>query len=106
MKPQYGKSNPRNNRSRIDMKFKNQGRPKTSLYAIYPDYWKVSWGEPPLLGHVYAEDAFNAVRRASVIKGIYHHNFTFKPLAIKVKSKSITLNREQLSKHRGFCLRK
>jgi hypothetical protein len=52
-------------------------------YAIYPDYWKESWGPKPLLGHVFADDEFYAVREA-YSKGLLTVNFTFGPRAVKV----------------------
>lgn len=59
-------------------------------YAIYPDYWKESWGQKPLLGHVWADDEFYAVREA-YSKGLLTVNYTFNAEAVKVpfKPKSI-----------------
>lgn len=101
MKNQYGKSNARSG-TRVDLKFKNQNRPRNSLFAIYPDYWKEKWGEPPLLGHVYADNAFNAIRRASVNDDIYRTNITFNPIAVKARHKGVRLSREELRKVKGF----
>lgn len=101
MKTKYGKANSRSG-TRVDLKFKNQNRPRNNLYAIYPDYWKEKWGEPPCLGHVYADNEFNAVRRAAVTRGVYHKNITFNALAVRVKNKSIRLNRNQLRTVKGF----
>lgn len=36
----------------------------SKLFAIYPAHWKDKWGQPPVLGHVKADDEFYAVRRA------------------------------------------
>lgn len=48
-------------------------------YAIYPDYWKDSWGRPPLLGIVAADDEFLAVKLA-FDKGILNpYNCSFQP---------------------------
>lgn len=47
-------------------------------WLIYPDYWKKTWGEPPCLGVVYADDEFEAVRK-SYDKGLLRVNFTFQP---------------------------
>lgn len=47
-------------------------------WYIYPDYWKKSWGEPPFLGTVYADDEFEAIRRAYE-RGFVRVNFTFQP---------------------------
>jgi hypothetical protein len=52
-------------------------------FAIYPDYWKDSWGKPPLLGHVWADDEFYAVREAYNRK-LLTLNYTFRPRAVKV----------------------
>jgi hypothetical protein len=52
-------------------------------YAIYPDYWKESWGPKPLLGHVWADDEFYAVRDAYT-KKLLPMNYTFGPRAVKV----------------------
>jgi hypothetical protein len=52
-------------------------------WAIYPDYWKEKWGKRPLLGHVWADDEFYAVREA-YNKGLLTVNFTFGPEPVKV----------------------
>jgi hypothetical protein len=58
-------------------------------YAIYPDYWKDSWGQKPLLGHVWADDEFYAIREA-YSKNLLTMNYTFGPKPVKVYvSKSI-----------------
>ena len=52
-------------------------------WAIYPDYWKQKWGAVPLLGYVYADDEFYAVREA-YNQGLLTVNFTIQPKAVKV----------------------
>jgi len=48
-------------------------------YAFYPDYWKGSWGKPPLLGIVSADNEFLA-ERIGFDKGILNpYNCTFQP---------------------------
>lgn len=61
----------------------SSGKSNKSKWEIYPDYWKDSWGEKPLLGTVYAYDEQNAIRKAYDLN-LLPHNFTFGPLAIKV----------------------
>lgn len=80
---------------RIDMKFNRNNKPKMDLHAIYPDFWAPKWGDPPLLGFVYAESDFNAVRKAE-LRGMYRRNWSFGPLAVQVKDKSVRLNRKDL----------
>jgi hypothetical protein len=57
--------------------------PGKYVYAIYPDYWKESWGPKPLLGHVTADDEFYAEREA-YSKNLLPVNFTFGPKAVKL----------------------
>lgn len=52
-------------------------------YAIYPDYWKSSWGKKPLLGFVWADSEFYAVREA-YNRGLLTPNFTIEPRAVKM----------------------
>lgn len=52
-------------------------------YHIYPDYWLPKWGEMPYLGTVYADDEFEATRRA-YDKGFLPVNITFGPRAVLV----------------------
>lgn len=52
-------------------------------WAIYPDYWKVSWGPKPMLGVIYADDEFYAEREA-YSKGLLPVNMTFKPQAVQI----------------------
>jgi len=52
-------------------------------WAIYPDYWKQSWGNKPMLGIIYADDEFYAEREA-YSKGLLPVNATFKPLPVKI----------------------
>ena len=33
-------------------------------WAIYPEHWRKAWGKAPVLGTVWANDAFHAVREA------------------------------------------
>lgn len=55
----------------------------THKYAVYPDYWKKSWGERPLLGIVFADDEFYAQREAYTRK-LLTVNFTFGPKVVKL----------------------
>lgn len=52
-------------------------------WAVYPDYWKDSWGKKPLLGHVIADDEFYAIREA-YNRGLLPVNFTFQPQVVNV----------------------
>ena len=52
-------------------------------WAIYPDYWKLSWGQKPMLGIIYADDEFYAEREA-YSKGLMPVNFTVRPQAVKI----------------------
>ena len=52
-------------------------------YAVYPDYWKDSWGQKPLLGHVWADDEFYAVREA-YSRNLLTTNYTFGPKVVKL----------------------
>ena len=52
-------------------------------WAIYPDFWKDTWGKRPLLGYVVAEDEFSAEREA-YFKGLLPANSTLKPQPINV----------------------
>lgn len=85
-----------NHKKRIGMKFKpGSGKPKMDLFAIYPDFWAKKWGDPPLLGFVYSEDDFMAVRKAEYL-GIYRRNYSFGPMARKVESRDVRLTRKDL----------
>ena len=64
-----------------EVKEKEQSR----SFAIYPDYWKESWGDKPLLGVVVAENEFHACRRA-YDTGIMRVNFTISPEAVEISS--------------------
>lgn len=57
-------------------------------FLIYPDSrWNTEkWGPPPLLGKVYAEDAFTAIRKAYDAK-LIRVNFTFDVKAIPVRDR-------------------
>jgi hypothetical protein len=65
-------------------------------YFIYPDNkWDVKkWGKKPLLGTVYADEPFYAVREAYT-KGLVPLNFTFGLIALKEK-----LDEEQTTSRR------
>lgn len=52
-------------------------------WAVYPDYWKESWGKKPLLGYVTADDEFYAEREA-YNRGLLIVNYTFRPEVIKL----------------------
>jgi hypothetical protein len=54
-------------------------------YAIYPDFWKNTWGQKPLLGYVWADDEFYAIREA-YSKNLLTYNYTFGPKAVKIHS--------------------
>lgn len=56
----------------------NKGRGYKNSYAIYPDYWKPSWGPKPLLGYVRADSVFHA-RYAAYDAHLLPVNFTFGP---------------------------
>lgn len=66
--------------------------PDNVKFAIYPDYWKDSWGERPLLGHVWATEEFYAEREA-YNRGLLTVNFTFGPKAVKVYTPKRKQNR-------------
>lgn len=57
--------------------------PDLKVFAIYPDYWKDSWGPEPCLGHVRAYSEFYAKYKA-YDKGLLPYNFTFGPKAVEV----------------------
>jgi hypothetical protein len=52
-------------------------------WAVYPDYWKASWGEKPLLGHVYADSEFYAIREA-YNRGLLTQNYTIEPAVVNI----------------------
>lgn len=58
------------------------------LFDIYPDYWKPSWGQPPLLGTVSAINEFEAERKA-YNKELLRVNFTFGPKAMLVVNPNV-----------------
>lgn len=58
------------------------------LYDIYPDYWKTSWGQPPLLGTVSAINEFEAERKA-YNKELLRVNITFGPKAVLVVNPNV-----------------
>lgn len=51
----------------------NKGRGYGKLWAVYPDYWKASWGDKPMLGMVRADTEFDAVY-AAYDRGLSHPN--------------------------------
>jgi phage terminase large subunit-like protein len=54
-------------------------------FFIYPDdNWDEKWGKKPLLGTIYADEPFHAVREA-YSKGLAPVNFTFGLIALKEK---------------------
>lgn len=54
-------------------------------FYVYPDdNWKKEWGRKPLLGSVYADTPFHAIREAHT-KGLAPVNFTFGLIALKEK---------------------
>lgn len=52
-------------------------------WAVYPDYWKDSWGKKPLLGYVTADDEFYAEREA-YNRGLLTVNYTFRPHCVNL----------------------
>lgn len=56
----------------------NKMRGYRYVWEVYPDYWKASWGEKPLLGYVRADSEFNA-QYAAYDKKLLPLNFTFGP---------------------------
>jgi len=67
----------------------NKGRGYEYLWAVYPDYWKSSWGPKPLLGYVRADSAFNA-RYAAFDKGLLPRNDTFEPEVVLKQERNYT----------------
>lgn len=65
-------------------------------FFIYPDNnWDVKkWGKKPLLGSIYADEPFYAVREAYT-KGLVPLNFTFGLIALKEK-----LDEDQITSRR------
>lgn len=70
---------------------------ESRYFAIYPDYWKETWGEKPLLGVVVAENDFHAQRRA-YDRNFLRVNFTFGPEAVEITEKQAESMREALHK--------
>ncbi len=82
----------------INRKFKGKFRgdkPKLDLYAIYPDFWPKTWGNPPLLGFTHAENDFQALRKAEY-NGTYRSNLSFGAKAVKVDNRKVRLRRKDL----------
>jgi hypothetical protein len=66
----------------------NNNRGRAHLWEIYPDYWKKTWGELPLLGIVAADSEFDAIRAAYDAK-LLPYNFTFGPKPVLRKKRSL-----------------
>jgi hypothetical protein len=66
--------------------YRNFYGPGKYKFFIYPDdNWNIKkWGKKPLLGTVYADEPFHAVREAYT-KGLAPMNFTFGLIAVKEK---------------------
>lgn len=65
--------------------YRNFYGPGKVKYFIYPDSgWDNKWGKKPLLGTVYADEPFYAVREAYT-KGLATVNATFGLIAVKEK---------------------
>lgn len=67
----------------------NKTRGYKNSYAVFPDYWKESWGQPPLLGFVRADSEFHA-KYAAYDKKLLIPNATFGPKVIKQTHKDRT----------------
>lgn len=65
----------------------NKGRGYKFSWAVYPDYWKDTWGQVPLLGFVRADSEFHA-RYAAYDKGLLPLNNTFGPKVVLQEYKS------------------
>lgn len=48
-------------------------------YVIYPSYWAKTWGQPPVLGVVQADNEFLAEKLAYDRGLLNPHNCTFQP---------------------------
>jgi len=70
------------------------GSGKAKFYIYPDDNWDKKWGKKPLLGSVYADEPFFAVREAYT-KGLAPVNFTFGLIALKEK-----LDEEQTTSRR------
>lgn len=57
---------------------------KLNTYAVFPDYWKRSWGEPPLLGYVKETSEYWAKYQAYDRK-LLPYNSTFGPKCVIVR---------------------
>jgi hypothetical protein len=55
-----------------------------NVYAIYPDFWKDKWGEPPCFGHVRESSPYWA-KYAAYTCGLVPFNATFKPKAVLIR---------------------
>lgn len=72
---------------RINKYNNNNYRGTRFKYAIYPDWWPESWGEPPLIGHVRADSEFDAIR-AAYDADLLVVNRTFEPKAVLCPQKA------------------
>lgn len=84
-------------------KYRNSGdtvksKDDKAKWLIFPDYWKKSWGEPPCLGQVYADDEFEAIRK-SYDKGLVRVNFTFGPKPIRADEGRPRYSNHKFRKH-------
>lgn len=65
----------------------DKARDNKPLWLIYPDFWDKKWGEAPCLGQVYADDEFEAIRKA-YDKNLLRVNFTFGPKPVRVSNRN------------------
>lgn len=71
----------------------NKGRGYKYSWAVYPDYWKQSWGPAPLLGYVRADSEFHA-KYAAYDKNLLPVNRTFGPKVVMQERKPFIKNRQ------------
>ena len=67
-------------------------------YEIYPDHWKKSWGEEPMLGIIYADEEFYAIREA-YSRGLLPYNYSIYPVAVCIGEATV-LTPEQSKQRR------
>lgn len=72
----------------------NRGRGFKFLWAVYPDYWKKSWGDKPFLGTVRADSEFDAILAAYDYK-LVHYSFSFGPEVKVIEPKAKGEKREK-----------
>ena len=79
-------SNTKSNRPRVPgTGYRNFFGSGAQRYYIYPDgNWNPKWGKKPLLGSVFADEPFYAIREAYT-KGLVPVNFTFGLVALTEK---------------------